>query len=308
MTSNSDTLFCPAKINVGLSVPFKRADGYHEIESLFLPIDYCDELTITFSNQTQFRSENLIPVSTKSDFDAVSERGNPENNLLIKTLVAVNQFKPIHLDLYLKKRIPSGAGLGGGSSNAGRLLSWLTNQQIITQKQAFQIAVSLGADIAFFLDPVPSAVSGIGDQIQPLNDINYNRLSKLSGILVLSNIVISTKFAYSELKRPLQSASVSKSGRSLSPQVAFNALLDGDSEALSQQVSNDFEEVVFRLHPELDEVKTALKKEGAFYSSLTGSGSGLFGIFANNIGFEESLHSLEAKYSDFCFVRFGFFM
>ncbi|MBW7859413.1 MAG: hypothetical protein H3C43_14235 [Leptonema sp. (in: Bacteria)] len=307
MSYKPEILLCPAKINLGLSVPYKRTDGYHEIESLFLPIDYCDELTVSLSNQTQFHSENLIPVATKLDFEAVSERGNPKNNLLLKVIEAANQHRSIQLNIFLKKRIPSGAGLGGGSSNAGRLLSWLVNQNLLSHKEAFDIAVSNGSDIAFFLNPTAASVKGTGDQILHFTDTDSAKLSQLRGILVLSNIVVSTKFAYSELKRPLQSASVSKSGRSLSPQAAFNALLDGDAETLAQ-LSNDFEEVVFRLHPELDEVKSALNKNGAFYSSMTGSGSGLFGIFTSSTGFEESFRSLEAQFTDFCFVRFGFFM
>jgi 4-diphosphocytidyl-2-C-methyl-D-erythritol kinase len=306
--SSSKTLLCPAKINLGLLVAFKRPDGYHEIESLFLPVDFCDELTVRPSASLHLRTENLIETVTASDFEAVSERGNPEKNLLIRIMEAVNRNRaqPLHFELFLRKRIPSGAGLGGGSSNAGTLLRHLVKGGWLDMHQAFDLARRLGADIPFFLDPRPSSVTGIGDVIEPLSEEeDHPRLKAIRGVLVLSDIVVPTKNAYSELKRPLQQGLPAKAGSG--PGRAYQALLEGDAKALSQ-FSNDFEEVVFRLHPELAGVKKALLDCGAFYASMSGSGSAVFGLYDEADREAERLACLRQKLPGYQAVPFGLFL
>ncbi len=296
-------LLCPAKINLGLAVPYRRPDGYHEIESLFLPVDFCDELTISKADALRLRTENLIELSTRSDFESVSERGNPEKNLLMRIMRAINaeRTEPLHLEIFLRKRIPSGAGLGGGSSNAGALLRWLVDEGWIDADRAFTLARSHGADIPFFLDPRPAAVTGYGETIEPLATPEKATVP-FRGVLVLSNVVVPTKIAYSELKRPLQSASSSKAG--ISPGEAYRAFLAGDAKTLSSVV-NDFEEVVFRLHPELMSVKQALLECGALYASMTGSGSAIYGLFHTGQE-EERLAILRQRFPEHRVVPFGF--
>lgn len=305
--SSSKTLLCPAKINLGLSVLFKRPDGYHEIESLFLPIDFCDELTVTPADSLHLRTENLIELSTRSDFEAVSERGHPEKNLLIRLMAAINRDRaePLRFELFLRKRIPSGAGLGGGSSNAGILLRHLIEVGLLDRSHAFKLARSHGADIPFFLDPRPSAVTGIGEIIEPISqEKDHARLKSIRGILMLSDNVVPTKKAYSELKKPLQPTPQSKAG--FSPGRAYQALLEGDAKTLSQ-FGNDFEEVVFRLHPELASVKAALLDCGAFYAAMSGSGSAIFGLY-DRMQEDERLAFLRQRFPAYRAVPFGFIL
>lgn len=313
---------CPAKINFGLQVKFRRPDGYHEIESVFLPIDFADTIEITRPSyaegesgnnpktarpplSSELTTENLIPVATAKDFEAVSERGDPRKNLVMRSLECINadQANPIQLHLHLKKRIPSGAGLGGGSSDAGTLLRWLVQTGRVDPGQAFRCAKGVGADVPFFLNPVPSIVTGIGDEIEPVRDSHLiSGLSRITGVLALSSFVIPTKNAYLELKRPLQSASDRKSGSH--SEGALKALLDAEESVLAE-VRNDFEEFAFRLHPELERVKKAFRENGAIYSSMTGSGSAVYGLFHS--GHEaRAILGLETELAGFRFVPFRF--
>lgn len=310
---------CPAKINFGLRVAHRRPDGYHEIESVFLPIDFHDTLRIETgppaasdgggrpSFQSSLRTENQIGLATGADFEAVSERGNPRNNLVLRVLDCLNDTRPlaIQIDLHLTKRIPSGAGLGGGSSDAGTLLRWLRDSGTITPEEAFACARANGADIPFFLEPVPSIVTGIGEIIRPVHDEPLlASLRNLHGVLALSTFVIPTKNAYSELKRHLHATSDDNSGSR--SERALRALAGADATAL-QEVRNDFEEFAFRLHPELERVKATLQGNGAMYASMTGSGSAIYGLFPHPVTMEEEgMARMLLEWSEFRFVPFRF--
>lgn len=268
-------LISPAKINIGLEVGHRRPeDGYHYIASVLIPISFGDELHIEESPQDQdsFASENHLFHQARSDFEAVSERGNPENNLLVQILRKSAPYRTKSLHLRLVKRIPSGAGLGGGSSNAGLLLSYLCQRSLVEPRYAWQLALETGADVPFFMQPAAALLTGIGERRKPI------KVGTGLGLLALSGIVINTKEAYRGLKRPLQ--------RKPHPETLQGwSRKTGEALAASRWVAlksliNDFEDVVFSMYPLLKEVKRAFLAEGAQYALLSGTGSSLYGLVA----------------------------
>lgn len=247
-----------AKINLGLIIQGKRPDGYHLLETLLYPIyQYQDEL-------------NIIPTASEGiDFhlDGIELEGDPEDNLVVRAYNALKAYQP---DLpgvlvHLKKGIPAGAGLGGGSSDAAFMLRGLRQlfQLDIADREMEAIAAKLGADVPFFLYDKPLFAEGIGTELSPFHlDIPY-RIE-----LVKPDIHSSTIAAYKALDiRKL------KPGRKLRP------VLAGPLHLWKEYLENDLEGVVFEMHPEIKEIKEDFYQRGAIYAAMSGSGSAVFGIF-----------------------------
>ena len=249
--------FPNAKINLGLNITSKRADGYHNIESCFYPIPFCDALEIIKSERFCFHSYGLnIP-------------GDSSNNLCVKAYQLLNKdFSLSPVEIHLLKAIPMGAGLGGGSADGAftlRMLNELFDLKLTTG-QLEQYALELGSDCPFFIQNKPMIAKGRGEQLQPFE-------VDLKGLyLAIHNpgIHISTKEAYDGIipKKPEKSVQniLSK------PTMDWKYLL-----------INDFESSIFPNHPEIATLKGSMYKAGAIYSSMTGSGSTVFGIFDGEI-------------------------
>jgi 4-diphosphocytidyl-2-C-methyl-D-erythritol kinase len=246
--------FPHAKINLGLSVIAKRSDGFHDLESVFYPIPLRDVLEI-------------IPAkSTTLNLSGAALAGDQSENLVSRAMKLLQKDFPqiSSVDIFLYKGIPSGAGLGGGSSDAAGMLH-LLNQFFslnIDPELLRGYALQLGSDCVFFLQSSPCYVSGRGEKLEPV-DID---LSAYSLLLVHPGIAVSTAWAYGRIK----------------PAKAKHKVKDLIREPVQQwrhRLTNDFEPVVFEQHPELLLLKQQLYDAGALYAAMTGSGSSLFGIF-----------------------------
>jgi len=248
--------FPNAKINIGLNVLEKREDGYHNIESIFYPVSWCDALeAIQAEGSGKLKLVSFgIPIP-----------GENENNLCTKAYTLLStKYKLPSLNLGLLKCIPMGAGLGGGSADAAFFLKLLNALfKLHLSKEELKIYASqIGSDCTFFIENKPALVSGKGEMITPIElDLSHYSIS-----IVYPQIHIDTKKAYS-LIRPHKRPNGLK-------EIALAPI-----HTWKEKVINDFEEPIFKAHPQLEEIKNRLYSEGALYASMTGSGSALYGIF-----------------------------
>ncbi len=248
------------KINLGLHIVGKRPDGYHDLETIFVPVtDMCDELEIVEG-----------PLSMSQDGIALDNA--PEDNLCMKAWQLLNdEFGIPAVSIRLKKNIPFGAGLGGGSSDAAFTLKMLNEMFALglSDSQLEQRAARLGADCAFFIQNRPAYATGIGDRLEPI-DFNIQDSKFSIHIEIPEGEHVSTKEAYTGLNREL-----------------FGTQRPDLREAVKQPIErwrdlivNDFETSIFPAHPAIAAIKEEMYRRGALYASMTGSGAAVFGIFA----------------------------
>ena len=253
-------LYPNCKINLGLRVVRKRPDGYHDLETIFVPIyGLHDELEVIPATSFSFVQEG-IAVDCK-----------PEDNLIIKCYRQMRAKYPLIGDVAVrfKKNIPFGAGLGGGSSDAAHMAIALNELFYLglSKEELVKEVASLGADCAFFVYNVPCYAEGIGDQLTPIDlDLKGIRI-----ILIKPDEGVSTKEAYSGM------TSYSASG--LTAERSYSA---SDLTGEAGLFINDFEKTVFPKHPIIADIKKRLLDAGAFYASMSGSGSTVFGFFKND--------------------------
>ena len=246
-----------SKINLGLNIVERRADGYHNIETVFYPLTLCDELEVLHDNSIADYSLTTKGINIDSE---------PEKNLLIKAYrLLQNEFSISGIDVRFTKNIPFGAGLGGGSADAAFMLKALNElfELHLTNEQLQERAAKIGADCAFFIENKPTFAQGIGNEFQPIS-IQLNGYYLL---LVKPAIHVSTPVAYANVKPQ-------KPNRSLKDIIENDPI-----ELWEKSVRNDFEESVFAQFPTLSEIKEQLYAQGAIYAAMSGSGSSLFGIF-----------------------------
>jgi 4-diphosphocytidyl-2-C-methyl-D-erythritol kinase len=242
-----------AKINLGLFITEKRTDGYHNLETLFLPIPWEDELELERSEVFTFESSGL-------KIDAESE-----GNLVVKAYRLMQRHYALPpVRILLNKQIPMGAGLGGGSADAAFTLKGLNTlfQLGLKNDTLEQHAAELGSDCVFFIRNEPALVSGRGERL------NYHFEFELNAhlLLVKPEIFISTAEAYALISpKPLA--------------VPLANLVSKEPQAWKHELRNDFELALFPRYPELARIKEKLYEMGAFYAAMSGSGSCLFGLF-----------------------------
>jgi 4-diphosphocytidyl-2-C-methyl-D-erythritol kinase len=254
-----------AKINLCLDILGKRADGYHELRTIFQSVSLHDDLHLRASRQ------NGISLSIQGN--VALSREPLQKNLVYRAVDALRHELKVRtgVEIELRKTIPAGRGMGGGSSNAAAaLLGYLRlTGRNLPLPRLLEIASSLGADVPFFLFGGRALGISRGDEIYPLPDI-----PKLS-ILIVSprNIHVPTPDAYKWLKaRPL-----TLTKRAADPKLWRFCALCWSTQGIG--LSNDFERPVFRRYPRLDQIKRALLQRGAAEASLAGSGSAVFGVF-----------------------------
>ena len=262
-----------AKINIGLYVTRRREDGYHDLETIFYPIPLHDDLSIS-SLKMSDAPYHLQTAGHKIE-------GYSEDNLIVKVYKQLaEEFDLPPLDIYLYKRSPMGAGLGGGSSDAAAMIKLLNETfdlGLSTADMERRVA-RLGADCAFFVQGKPAFATGIGDILTPIE----LSLSGMHLVLVKPDIFVSTKEAYGGIV----------------PATPEHDLLEAIKAPIAEwrhTVSNDFEKNVFRLHPEIAAIKQTLYDMGAVYASMSGSGSTVFGLF------QHAVEEAERVFDD-CFV------
>ena len=282
-----ETYHSGCKINLSLSITGILKNGYHTIDSLFWPLKYpCDTLDFCAKHGQEF----IINCNIK-DIDI-------NNNTLTKAydafIKAGGQIKPeygaIHVNL--TKNIPHGAGLGGGSSNAASVLLWCNKHAIepLEQNKLLEVALQVGADVPFFLINTPAHIQGIGEKIESLA---YSPIQHYA-ILICPNIYISTPWAYKSFDEE-KKLSYAKKLLTKSKHI-YTTLFVGEGYE-SIQFSNDFENVVFTLHPALKQIKHDLLSQGALFATMSGSGSAIVGVVRRH---EEAIKIAEYFKSDDC--------
>ena len=260
----SSTYQSNCKINLGLQVLNKREDGLHNLESIFVELDFHDTITFNKSNSFQFLSNNKTI----------------ENNLENTIINAYHLMQPLckkkdHYSIHLLKNIPIGSGLGGGSSNAATVLKVLNRLWDInlTDDELLKIGAKIGSDVPFFISGGIQYIKGIGDILHSMPNI---KMSQFFILLIYPNVHINTKWAYQALKKGLEVPET------------YNKFLDSNNQVNWQLLKNDFENVVFSTYPEISRIKEKLISRKVLYAGLSGSGSTVYGIFINK---EDAVHA-----------------
>jgi 4-diphosphocytidyl-2-C-methyl-D-erythritol kinase len=250
----------PAKINLFLRVTGRRRDGYHELDSVFLPISIYDSLDL------ELRPARLASVQLCCDSGVTPP---DERNLAFQSAREFLSEFGIRAEVRIKlhKEIPVGAGLGGGSSDAGAVLRTLAQLCRIPQAALLTVAMRLGADVPFFLNPTPARVRGIGEQIAALGPIE-----KLCLLIAVPPVEVPTALVFGGLRPQHWSGPA--------PDSDILAIIQG--RIRREHLVNDLEQVATTKWKEIAELKGLLEGLGARVAAMTGSGSGVFGIFASS--------------------------
>ena len=253
-----------AKINLGLRVLNLRPDGYHDIETVLTPVQPCDEIMLTLAPE----------ISMTCDDPALPCDGR---NLCVRAAdLAQHRFRVREgVHIHLKKKIPAGAGLGGGSSNAAAVLRgvlqlWHLDAPI---NMRVSLAAEMGSDVPFFLRKGTAAITGRGDTVEYFDlDIPYWIL------VVYPRIHCSTTWAYAELDKERVKSHRSPRGGGISIKEDLRKIITSVHE-LNSLLQNDFEPVVTCAYPVINEVKLQLCDQGAVFAQMSGSGSSVYGFF-----------------------------
>lgn len=281
--------FVNAKINLGLNVVRKRDDGYHDLETIFLPVginsgnpnnagSLCDILEITPSESS---SDEFVFTGNRIDCPI-------EKNLIYKALVLFREEIGNRgvscgiMKIFLEKNLPDGAGIGGGSADAAFTLMALNEitGKVFDKVELAKMALKLGADCPFFIYNKPMYAEGIGEQ---LYDIDIELPCKYISI-VKPQVSISTKEAFSNIT-PKQ------------PNINIKEIINRPINEWRNLLYNDFETAMFKLHPEIAHIKETLYSNGAVYASMTGSGSAFYGFFDNYIDAQKAVSVINAPFS-----------
>lgn len=250
----------PAKLNLGLRIVGRRADGYHTLQSLFWPLDLVDELWIS-EGKKGFRVE-WTSDSTRQGIVP------PGGDNLVERAARLAEVAGDR-EVCLRKRIPMGGGLGGGSSNAAAMLRYLSMRDSSLTDRLSALALQLGADVPFFLDPVPTWVEGVGERRRPL---------------AFSPSEMDLHFLVVLLPKPLATPEVFSSFRDR--QLPFSSPSPGPlTERLSSYLrgaANDLEPVASELYPLVGEVIAQLRRRGPLLAAMTGTGSTCYAVFASS--------------------------
>jgi 4-diphosphocytidyl-2-C-methyl-D-erythritol kinase len=249
--------FPKSKINLGLRITGKRDDGYHDIETVFYPVNLCEALEYVINNDKN--GKDILTV-TGHDFPGI-----PEDNLVLKVVRKLrNLFDLPYLKIHLHKAIPAGAGLGGGSSDAASALKMVNRHfgLAMSPNDLKEVALEIGSDCPFFIDSIPSLASGRGEILEPVSPV----LKNMYILLLNPEIKVSTREAYEDCI-PSKPAS------------SLGELIKKPVSEWKGLIVNDFEKTVFKMHPDIGVIKNSLYDAGALFSSMSGSGSTVYGIF-----------------------------
>lgn len=245
--------FPNAKINLGLHVVERRSDGYHNLESLFYPVELCDILEVIPGERFGFQSTGL------------TIKGPEEENLVVRAWrLLQKRFDLPPVRIHLHKVIPIGAGLGGGSSDGAFMLKMANDLFMLgmTEAKLEEMAAALGADCPFFIGNRAALATGTGNILQPV-DLD---LSGYKIVIVKPPLAVSTGMAY-KVVTPRR------------PDHTVAEVVTRPVEEWKELLVNDFEEHVFAMFPEIGTIREELFRLGAVYASMSGSGSSVYGLF-----------------------------
>ena len=258
-----------AKINLGLNVVEKRPDGYHNLETVFYPVGIKDALEV-------YEMDKDFPSDADCDLKVtnIHIEGDEQKNLVCRAYQLLKQDFPtlprVHAHLY--KGIPTQAGMGGGSSDCGFMITLLDEmfRLGLTEQQMIDYAARLGADCAFFILNRPCYAEGIGEKLQPIG--------------------LSLKGWYLAIVRPAIPVSTKEAFSLITPQYPPQNCRDivmQPVETWRDALTNDFEKSVFTLYPEIGAIKDKLYEMGAVYAAMSGSGSSIYGLFRQSVSLDD---------------------
>ena len=245
--------FPPCKINLGLRIIAKRPDGYHDLETCFYPVPWTDVLEVIHATHTQFAySGHVIP-------------GDPASNLCEKAYYLLHRdFGIGPISAHLHKVLPMGAGLGGGSSDGAYMLRLLNElfQLRLTRERLISYAAVLGSDCPFFIGDLPMIGTGRGEILSAIN----LTLAGTYAVLLKPDVHISTAIAFAGITPKI-------------PEEDIETVVSNGPDTWKGHLHNDFEDALFPKFPILSDLKKQLYEAGAYYASLSGSGSTVYGLF-----------------------------
>jgi 4-diphosphocytidyl-2-C-methyl-D-erythritol kinase len=260
--------FPPAKINIGLYVTSRRDDGYHNISTVFYPIGLSDVLEVV-------PDPDNGPGSVSISLSGLKIDGSPDSNLVAKAYRLLDERHGLPgVKVYLHKCIPTGAGLGGGSSDGVSMLMLLNElaDLRLSYCDLTRLALELGSDCPYFVDPVPSFAHGRGELLASAGV----SLKGMWLMLFHPGTGISTGPAYAHVKVA-------------EPPVAIERLIGQPVPDWRHTIGNVFEHYAFQQQPVIAEIKDKLYRAGAVYASMTGSGSAVYGLFSEETGVPEGI-------------------
>lgn len=257
-----------AKINLYLKIGKRLKNGYHNLESLMLPIKLHDDISFE-----KIDEDKIVIESSNKNLENT-------NNLAYKSAMLLkNKFKiKKGARINITKNIPLAAGLGGGSSNAAAALIALNKlwKLKLSQKKLLTLALEIGSDVPFFISGKTALVGGIGSKIKPLK-----KSPSLNVVLVNPGINVSTAWAYNEFDKSIKRLKIKKTNKAKNMKELIKALRKKDMKKISENVYNDFSIIAGKKHKIISDIKMDLKKNGALSSMVSGSGPTVFGIFNN---------------------------
>jgi 4-diphosphocytidyl-2-C-methyl-D-erythritol kinase len=278
----------PCKVNLLLNILGRRDDGFHELETVMQPVNFCDELAFERGG-SKIRlscSDKRLPVDSK--------------NLIHRAATAFLQAAEISggVKIHLEKKIPLAAGLGGGSGNAATTLLALNELfgQPLAAERLFEIAASLGSDIPFFLQDKPALATGRGEKIRPLE--NFPALKGKAFLLIHPGFGISTPWAYQNLAR-FPSALNGKTGRA---KKLISLLQTGDLKSAAAGFYNSLEAPALEKFPILELFQEFLRANGAQAALMSGSGSTTFAIAGNADAAGSLAEKFKSKFGQNCWT------
>lgn len=264
-----------AKINLGLNVVARRPDGYHDLETVFYPVNISDEIEVSVIAEESSRHLSVAGGRCVVEIGTIDGGvgewfgvlGRTDDNLVARAYkVLARDFDLPDMRFVLRKGIPIQAGLGGGSADCAFTLRAVNDIMGLglSDDALREYAARLGADCAFFVNPQPAYAEGIGDRLTPI-DMN---LEGYSIAIVKPPVAVSTGQAFSGVGVAV-------------PLHSCRDVVMQPIETWRAELHNDFEKTVFAVYPELSEIKERLYSLGAVYASMSGSGSAIYGIFRN---------------------------
>ena len=261
-------VFPNCKINLGLNILRKREDGYHDLETVFYPVPLKDGLEVV--RQLTVNSNQLSVACVEFTTSGLAINGNSEDNLCIKAYYLLKKDFPSlpNIQMHLHKVIPMGAGLGGGSADGAFALKLLndTFKLNLSTQQLIDYALQLGSDCPFFILNKPCFATGRGEKMEEI----ALDLSAYQFVIINPKIHIGTGWAFGNIAPKIPSQSIKN-------------IITQPIHTWKDTLLNDFELPAIHYYPEIGAIKDELYKQGAVYSSMTGSGSTVLGIFEKAI-------------------------